>query len=367
MPDLAVRATRAPYPQPFAPFEMRWDAPQLSVDDMKSRRAFEWWYFDLATPDQLEMVIVFSHKNPVFSSGKASVYVEYEMPGTHSMKKHLMNFEPSAFSWREVSADQRELRIGPNRITVRGRTPEEMTYQLHLDLPWIKADLTFASQHLGFLPSRDGTYFRAADGRHTSVSFSAPHLQLQTGSTVTVRNHDPIDIAQGNGYHDHPWGTAQLFWTHRHWQWGRTKRVMFADVKPASPFEGHLRFCYYLDGERIKLTEDLELSPVTDIRKDHWYGLRFPHEVGVKIPAGNWLGRSCGSLLDTFVYNRSMVEWRGNAAPETPEASNPEAPSVRKPEGWLEYYDLRPLFRPLVFLGFKLLAFSWRRFPYFGQ
>ena len=176
-----------------------------------------------------------------------------------------------------------------------------------------------------------------------------------------------FDIEQGNGYHDHPWGTEQLFWTHRHWRWGRTSSVMFADVKPAAPFVGSLCFCYCVKQDRIDLTSKLDLSGA-DVRRDHLWGLRFPHELTVGIPEPEWVANCCGSLLDTPIYNRSKVSWTPCREDNpTPESRVPAPTATGQDTGWLEYYDLKPWLRPFVYLGFKVMAFFWRPFPYFGK
>src|SRR5207249_1297992 len=60
---------------PFVPFELRWDAPQLTEQDVARSTSVEWWYFDLSTDDGVELVVIFGRKNPMWSASKVSMYL----------------------------------------------------------------------------------------------------------------------------------------------------------------------------------------------------------------------------------------------------------------------------------------------------
>ena len=342
-------------PAPFTPYELAWDAPQLTDAEFHGVwSSFEWWYFDLATDDGVELVVVFSRKNPIFVTGKASVYVEYTSPG--ATFKHIRNYDHGEYSYTE-RAGVRELRIAGNIVRIIGTAPAGMRYEVTLDTPWLSGALTMTPQHRGFLPTADGRYFthKGDANVYTAVSFSAPIMS--TTGTLTVAGKS--QAVQGAGYHDHPWGTQQLFWTHRRWHWGRTTTpdlgVMFATVTPQDEFDGALTFLW--SGAtgvfEPSVTAALTVTP-SQWTKDALTGIDFPHQLGVAVPGLAWTAQYQRSLLDTPMYERSAVSW-------TP------VPSGAAGSGWTEYFSLAPFFRGLAFLGARVTAFFWRPFPWIGR
>ncbi len=341
-------------PAPFTPFDIGWDAPQLTAAERGVWSAFEWWYFDLSTDDGVEVVIVFSCKNPIFTSGGVSVYVEYSAAGTDW--KHVRNYDASDFSFTQVSG-VRELRIAGNVVRIVGNEPASMHYDVTLDLPWITAQLRMTPAHRGFLPTADGHYFtsRTDASTYTAVSFSAPIMNTTGSLTVNGATQQ----VSGRGYHDHPWGTQQLFWTHHEWHWGRTTTpgmgVMFATVTPAPEFSGALTFLW--SGTtgvfEPQVTADLTVTP-SAWSKQALLGIRFPHTLGVAIPGSAWTAQFQQQLFDMPMYERSAVSWTA-------------VPPAETGSGWTEYFLLAPLWRWPAYLGAKVQAFFWRQFPWFGR
>ena len=339
----------------FAPFTPSWDAPQLPAGDLATfPNAFEWWYFDLATDDGLEIVVVFSRQNPLFSSRKSSVYLEYKDAGRAFT--HICNVAQRDFEWRE-SADGRVLRVGASSVRIIGDDARTMRYEVDIDLPWLRASLTMTPQHRGFLPSADGTYFRHRTDRalFTAVSFSAP--LMRTVGEITVDGVSrPVS---GRGYHDHPWGTQQLFWTHHEWNWARAttpaEGVMFADVTPSAEYEGMLTFLYvgHFGEFEPRITGSVAVTG-SDWRKDGLLGLRFPHRLDVKTPTAAWQATAVNSLLDTPIYNRCAATW-------TPMPAGPEG------AGWVEYFSLPRWARAPACYGARASLFFVRPFPWFGR
>jgi hypothetical protein len=338
----------------FQPFELRWDHPQLSDAEVDQSGSFEWWYFDLQTQDGVSLVILFSRRNPVFATRRVSVYIEYKDPD--QALHRVRNYAADQLSWT-AAGDGGELRIGPHSLRVLGTDPASWRYELELRLPEAQVSLTFVPLHRGFLPSRDGSYFRHArdPDLHTSVSFSAPLMRGE--GTVTVRGR--TRAVHGRGYHDHPWGTRQLFFTHHEWHWARlstdTQGVMFADVTPNPAYRGALRFLYEGDVGTFEphISHDL-LVDASQWKKDHMFGIRCPQRLVAKSPLDTWQLECDESLLDTPIYNRSRVRANEMADRETG-------------GGWVEYFWLSPRMCRLAFLGARAQAFFWRSFPYFGR
>lgn len=339
---------------PFTPFALAWDGPQMPAADLAAfPSAFEWWYFDLACEDGTDLVLVMSRQNPVFATRKASVYLEYKDP-TRALKR-IRNYAPSAFSFRE-GADERMIAIDACSVRIVGATPETMHYAVTIDLPGFQAQLTMRPEHLGFLPTPTGRYFTdRTDARlFTAVSFSAPLMRSQ--GTITIDGvARPVD---GRGYHDHPWGTQQIFWTNLEWNWARTETpaegVMFAKVTPAAEYEGALTFCYSaaLGVWEPTVTGSLDVSP-SDWRKDNAMDIRYPHTLGVRTPGRSWTAAATGPLLDTPIYVRASVTWTPSQGPAG--------------KGWVEYFHLSPWARGLAFLGARVQSFFLRPFPWFGR
>lgn len=338
----------------FQPFELRWDHPQLTEADADDVGSFEWWYFDLQTRDGVSLVVLFSRRNPVFATRRASVYIEYK-DSNHDLQR-VRNYAADQFSWK-ASGEGSAIRIGSHSLRASGTDPSSWRYELELHLPEAQVALTFVPLHRGFLPSEDGSYFRhARDPRlQTSVSFSAPLMRGE--GTVTVRGR--TREVNGRGYHDHPWGTRQLFFTHGEWHWGRmsdeTLGAMFADVTPNPDYRGSLRFLYL--GEfgtfEPQLSQALTVDG-SDWKKDHLFGIRSPHRLVASSPPHAW-SLECGeSLLDTPIYKRSQIEWG-------------DVSGGQRGAGWVEYFKLSPWLSEIAFLGARVQAFFWRMFPFIGR
>ncbi len=342
------------FPPPFTPFTPDRDAPQMRAEDLaRYPHAFEWWYFDLASDDGTDLVFILSRQNAVFATRKASIYLEYKDPARHF--KHIVNHPQAALRVTDAQG-VRELALGRTSVRIVGDDAATLRYEVTIDLPWLHAQLTMTPEHRGFLPTPSGTYFthRRDPALYTAVSFSAPLMRIVGTLTIDGRPR-PV---QGRGYHDHPWGTQQLFETHRAWNWARTVTraagVMFAKVTPAADFEGALTFCYSaaLGQFEPSITDALTVDG-SDWRRDGLFGIRYPHALAVATPTQRWSAASTGSLLDTPIYDRCACTW-------TP-AGGPAG------QGWIEYFSLPPWARSLAFLGARLQTFFLRPFPWWGR
>jgi len=338
---------------PFAPFEPRWDHPQLNDAQLAGSHAFEWWYFDLSTDDGVEFVVIFARKSPMWNGAKASIYVEYKDQAHHFV--HVRNYPRTEFHARTTAADM-DVRVGPSTLRMVGSDPASLHYELEIDTPWVTGTLVMRPLHRGFLPSADGAYFAARNdaSRKNCVSFSAPLMQGEGTLTVGGKSRK----VNGHGYHDHPWGTELFFWTSREWHWARAmtpdQSVMFATVTPFEDFSGALTFCYSGTPGTFEpqLTTDVTVNP-SQWKRDSIMGIRAPHELEVSVPGRSWTAVCTAVLLDSPYYKRSAITWTPSAGP----AGN----------GWLEYWGLARPFRWLAFKAAWLAAFFWRSFPWVGR
>jgi hypothetical protein len=337
----------------FTPFDPSWDAPQLPDSEASLPGSFEWWYFDMQTEDGVSLVVCFSRRNPVFVDRRPSVYVEFDGGGERLQR--VRNYAPGSFSVHET-AEGRELRIDRHSVRLEGDDPSSWVYHLNLRWPELGLELEFRPVHRGFVPGDQGTYFRhAADpGLYTAVSFSAPLMRVKGTIVADGRTRE----VHGRGYHDHPWGTRQLFFTHARWNWARlssdTLGAMVADVTPNHAYEGRLRFFYEGDFGTFepKISPQLEVAE-SEWAKDGLFGLRCPRRVEFRSEGRAWILDCEHALLDTPIYNRSEVTW--------------SAASGTTGKGWVEYFNLPAAFPTIAFWGARLLAFFWRPFPWFGR
>ncbi len=333
-------------------FTPAWDRSQLTDEEMSEPNAFEWWYFDMQG-DDVSLVIVFGRKNPVLSRSKCSLFIELKQGA--SAFRRVRNYAEGRFPTSDGSP--LELSVGPHSMVLTGDDPKNLLYHVAVRLPELDLDLDFRPTHHGFLPTVDGCYFtmRGRPSSRTCVSFSAP----VTTATGTLRRDGQTTPLRGRGYHDHPWGTVQLFQTHREWNWGRAftpqTATMFAEVIPRARYQGQLSFFYRAQTREFvpRVTETLELKG-TDSRKQSLLGIAFPHRLDVLALDQRWEVQTTFPLLTTPMYERSEISWKGGAGDETG-------------TGWLEYYRVGDAVVWLVFLAARIGAFFWRPFPWFGR
>lgn len=352
----SVQASESVTNQPVH-FEAKWDNPQLTDSDLSqnSNTAFEWWYFDVETPDGLELVIFYVFRSPIFSKGKLAVYLELKS-GKKSVNR-IRNYDAEHFQ-KHIDGRNMELQFGPGQVLAMRNDGDEtdLTWTLQFDVEGVVGELQVKPRNRGFLPTPDGRYMLDSNGRHSCVSFSSPATRV-TGTLTIDGKSRSVD---GPGYHDHPWGTAQLMTTNQRWHWARARQndvaVMFALVEPQPDFTGGLDFLYEGKPETFEPTIVHNVKVTTaDWRKDHFYGIRFPHALTVNCSAGEWWVQARFSLLDTPIYNRAEIAW------QSAESSDPPG------KGWVEFYHVSPRIRKLVRIVAKLGAFFMRRPPFFGQ
>ena len=191
-----------------------------------------------------------------------------------------------------------------------------MNYEVNIVLPWMTGTLTMTPQHRGFLPTANGTYFRNRRERaplHVCFVFRSDHVKPPENSRV----NGVESTVTGRGYHDHPWGTQQIFDTNYEWNWART-------VTPAAG--DHVRRCH-ADCLSLRARSPFSIRDARDVRAHVTAALT----VGAKMAKGlafeiairtldvptplSQAGVSTGSLLDTPIYDRCSVTGRSAGRP----------------------------------------------------
>ena len=312
-------------------FRPEFDHPQLTDIELAKHpdTAFEWWYFDFSTADGFEGVIVYGYRNPLFATGKVSVFLQLKSPKANVLR--VRNFPATEFDANFDGGSMR-LEFASGQVLAMTGEGSNLVWTLDFNIEGVLGHLVVTPRNCGFRPSETGQYMvDPVDNRHSSVCFSAPTTQVQ-GVLICEGVHTDIT---GIGYHDHPWGTAQLMITNRHWQWVRARQaetaVMFAKVQPQPDFQGGLDFLYLGKPDEFipEIAHSIKITS-SDWSKAHFYGIRFPHNVKVASTLGNWSATATGFLLDTPVYNRSNIVWLR------------EKDSLPSGEGWVEFYNINP-------------------------
>lgn len=171
--------------------------------------SFEWWYFDAHFDDHSTAVIVFATKPILERSGplKPNVSLTITRPDGKKIAQFPI-FSPGQFQAAKETCD---VRIGSN--WTKG---DLHTYQLHVEMDGIAADLTFRGIVPPWRPGAGKSYF--GDLEH----YFAWLPSIPYGTVEGTLTYDgQVHRVTGTGYHDHNWGNVGLNEVMDHWYWGR--------------------------------------------------------------------------------------------------------------------------------------------------
>ncbi len=312
------------------------DLPQMATLDLEhGPDAFEWWYFDLKDPQGASVVILFERKDPINHPTHPSLRIEYEKEGKKFQRVQVYPVEDFKYSCQRSADLACQITLGPNLLRIKGGPGNVITgYDLHVQVPGFEADISCTSAHQGFKPGHNGCYFinKLDPGSNSHVVFASPRIQ---GRGTIVVNDSREDIA-GEGYHDHPWGSAHLLMTHGTWHWGRLftdhVSIMFAQVHPSAAFYGSLKFCYIgtMGQSKPQINGSFNIVPSSWSRRKV-LGLKFPHKLLIENSDPQFAidTRFAECLLDVPVYVRSQVKFSYSL-----KNPNDQGDGV----GWVEYF-----------------------------
>ena len=334
------------------------ELPQLTEGEMNAAKdSFEWWYFDVKSPKGSSLVLIFKRKDPVIDPTRPSIHIEYESEGVKFNRVKAMALEEGECEFTSSSVEC-TIRIGANTIIIKkddNNNPSQ--YQLHVDIGDFVADFSFQSVHYGFKQGPNGCYFvhKLNPEINTHAAFTAPRIH----GTGSVTLNGITEEIEGDGYHDHPWGTAQLLLTNGEWHWGRLYTdqvsILFADVKPSKVFYGGLKvFMFGTPDDPVpRVSSEFEIE-ATNWKKNSAFGLKFPHGLVVSIPTIGRLAMSYQKpLLVNPVYIRSEVNFTlTNVEGEVPEAAG---------GGWLEYFKIPYTLRGLLTRLNRIVMRKWQK------
>jgi hypothetical protein len=227
-----------------------WEDGYRAHDD--EAHTFEWWYFDMQLDDGSTLVTTFSNKPHTAPHGplQPSVLVIYRDPAGEHMRVN------SAASASEFSAatEKCDVKIGANSVT-----GDLTTYQLHVEVGGLVADLTLTRKTPSWRPGAGMSYFNSKQTEFMGWVVAVPYGEVS--GTVTYAG--VTRKVTGAGYHDHNWGNEVMSAMLDHWYWGRAHVGDFTVVyvrMTTKGFFGHgainLPTFLLTKGERI-ITDDM--------------------------------------------------------------------------------------------------------------
>jgi hypothetical protein len=171
--------------------------------------SFEWWYFDAHFSDSSTAVIVFASKPILERSGPLKPNVSLTITRPKGTK--LSSFPIFPADQFRASKEICDVVIGPN--WTQG---DLHTYQLHVEMENLAADLIFTGLVPPWRPGAGKSYFGDTDHYFAWLP-SIPYGTVTGTLTYDGQQH----AVTGTGYHDHNWGNVGLNEVMDHWYWGR--------------------------------------------------------------------------------------------------------------------------------------------------
>jgi predicted secreted hydrolase len=278
--------------------------------------SFEWWYFDANFDDGSTAVIVFfttpmlDFKGPVIPQVSLSI----TRPNGDKIEK-LLNSSADQFS---ASKDTCDVRIGEN--WVKGDLKQ---YDLQVEIEGVVADLTFIGIVPAWHPNQDKAYY-GNDDHYFAWLPAIPYGVVEGSLSYDGEDHK----VNGNGYHDHNWGTIGLYDITDYWYWGRARigdySLIFAEKIAAKKYGFKPMSVFMLaKGREIIAANGPPLSlEARDFIKPAGGQRKHPNEVDIKWQKGEETVRMAirnlvtlddiDFLLDLPIWKRSLLRLRSN-------------------------------------------------------
>ena len=211
---------------------------------------FEWWYFDAVLDDGSTLVINFMVKDIRGGSGikqpaRPVVTFELDRPdGTH-VERARHSGDDFAFG-----TDRCDVRVGTSTFT-----GDLHTYQIHVDIDGVVADVTLTGQVPPWRPETGHILFGDEHPRLFAWLPSVPQGTVQATLTVDGETR----TLTGTGYHDHNWGDAAMQQLIHHWYWARAEAggycVIASDIIAERKY-GHTEIPIFLLAKDGKIVAD---------------------------------------------------------------------------------------------------------------
>ncbi len=321
------------------------DLPQLSNDQITNyKNSFEWWYFDIECDNNISLVIILKRKDIFTHEINPSVYVEYIVKDKKDTLVEIYPKDEYNLKYNKQT-NGAVISIGNSYLKViKDKENIISSYELHVDLKILRVNIKFKPLHQGFKVSKNGVYFthKKQEDLINCVNFAAPRMEGKGNLTLFQESYD----INGEGYHDHPWGTSHLLQTNKNWHWARLYNehasIMYADVKPHGDYKGNFKFLYfsYYDEFLPKVEENYTIVP-KEFKREQGSRMKFPHELTIICPNLNLEinTKFLRTNLNIVIYNRSSVSFELNESKKK---------FKTKGNGWTEYWNVPSWLRGLL-------------------
>jgi hypothetical protein len=217
---------------------------------------FEWWYFDAILRGELAVSVILRLTDtlkPASKEGSVNVSVcEKDTPA-------LRRFIPFVTKYIHASTEICDVSIGKNLCNMKNGD-----YKVSIDVPDIRAELTFESATVAWRPGNGKFRFGY---ENTFFAWVVPQPRARVKGWVVIRGQEKA--VDGVGYHDHNWGTVSLLDTVKEWSWGRLHlgdySLIFADIR-LSPRYGAGRVLPFslIQGDEVLISSFLQSNQPRD-------------------------------------------------------------------------------------------------------
>ena len=300
----------------------------------KSRKGYEWWYFDALSDDGRDGVVIIFLDNFIFSprynapenskfrirslfrnSPNKNLGVDEKVPAVafvyyrdgKPVYRAINEFSEDAFFG---NSENPECRIGDNHFKFES-APYGSGYTIQINAKLrknrtIEAHFEWLSIESDFLPDKKINL----ENRHF-WNLVAPRSDVSGRITVSGKNAKTLDVVhfRGTGYHDHNLDNRWLPDTVADWQWGRAHfadaTAVFYRYKEIGEENSVTKFLTICDGELRE--RDAEFEEQNFSR--HIFGIKYPQRMQFVSDDKMSLRVKQTKLLDaSFFYLRFLSE-----------------------------------------------------------
>ena len=343
------------------------DLPHLTEAELRDKQdSHEWYYFDVETEDEEELVIRYIIKDTSIHTSihntNPSISLEFTTKTKTKEIERIKDYSRDDYKIEKMDNEKGVIiKIGTNLIKIyRDRENNIKKYRLILKFDEIEMDLECTPMHRGFKLFKNRSYInkKSGDDIYTCAVFPAPRMKVKGKIIIDQR----ITKIEGEGYHDHAWGTTCFIYSFKEWHWGRIYTdkftAFFTEVIPSYDFCGKLRFLYYAKvGSTIpKLESELTITPNKWKTKFMWefpFIFRYPRELEIKCLKRNV------SIKTSFKKIIKLIQIYMRFRVDADFIENNERFSG---VGWVEYYKVPAIIpRWALMKGAKKKYRNWRK------
>jgi hypothetical protein len=220
---------------------------------------YEWWYFDAQFDNGYSCVLTWHWRNAFLKPHIPTIQIFTYAPDG---KRHIgmAAVKPEECKARE---DRCDVQMGDSFCR-----QEDGAYRVTMHAKGVGAELVFRNLLPGWKPASGFIYRSKAAEQGWAIAVPRGEVEgnLYLGGQVI-----PV---KGRGYHDHNWGSVNMYECFQGWYWGRlfdpTCTLIYAWMLPLKEAEKSLPFLYLAKGNKPILATDkfqfvVEREEVDDI------------------------------------------------------------------------------------------------------